>query len=118
MEFRSSYEQSLEVLSHIKSELISRGGKYHTLYQCLIEDDTTEYRMEPALQKSIGACMSSLLGQYQTSLFLGMWNCALRFSQTTHSCALTSNRLQRAVEVYPPGDAHSNNGQGESKPQI
>jgi len=58
--------------------------------------------------------MSSLLGQYQTSLFLGMWNYTLRFLQT---CALTSNRLQRAVEVYLPGHAHSG-GQGEFKPQI
>ena len=83
MGFRSSYKQSLEVLAQTKSELTPQGGKYHTLYQCLIEDDTTEYWMESALQKSIGACVSSLLGQYQTSLFLGMWDCTLRFSQTT-----------------------------------
>ena len=30
-----------------------------------------------------------------------------------YSCALTSDRLQRAVEVYLPGNAHSNNGQGD-----
>ena len=72
MEFRSSYEQSLEVLCRIKFELVSREGKYRALYLLLIEDDTTEYRMGPALQMNIGACVSSLLGQYQASLFLGM----------------------------------------------
>jgi len=74
MEFRSSYEQSLEALCGIKSELISRGGKYHTLYLCLIEANTTKYRMELALPISVGGCVSSLLAQLQMSLFLGMWN--------------------------------------------
>jgi len=74
MEFRSSYEQSLEALCGIKSELISRGGKYHTLYLCLIEANTTEYQMELALRMSVGGCVSSLLAQLQMSLFLGMWD--------------------------------------------
>jgi len=87
MEFRSSYEQSLEALCGIKSELMSRGGKYHTLYQCLIEANITEYRMELALGMSVGGCMSSLLAQLQMSLFLGMWNRTPGF--------------RRRVELYP-----------------
>jgi len=74
MEFRSSYELSVETLCGIKSELISRGGKYHTLYLCLIEANTTEYQMELALRMNVGGCVSSLLAQLQMSLFLGMWN--------------------------------------------
>jgi len=74
MEFRSSYEQSTEVLCGIKSQLTTRGGKYHGLYLLLIANDTTRYRMESVLQMSIGTCISLLLTQYQTSLFLGTWN--------------------------------------------
>ena len=83
MEFRSSYEQSLEVLCGINSELMARGGKYHSLYPFLINDDTTQSRIESALRIGTWACVSSLLAQYQTSLFLGMWNGALRFLQTS-----------------------------------
>ena len=74
MEFRSSYEQSLEFLSAIKSELMARDGKYRALYPLLIEDGTAQYQMESTLQMDTGACISSLLAQYQTSLFLGMRN--------------------------------------------
>ena len=72
MEFRSSHEQSTEVLCGIKSELTAHGGKYRALYPLLIANDITRYRMESILQMSIGTCMSLLLAQYQTSLFLGM----------------------------------------------
>ncbi|PWW79107.1 hypothetical protein C7212DRAFT_340031 [Tuber magnatum] len=80
MEFRSSYEQSLEGLFETKSDLVTRDGRYHDLYSILIGNDTTEYRIELALQMDVGACVSSLLSQYQTSLFLGYedkWRLAL-----------------------------------------
>ena len=92
MEFRSSYEQNLEALCGIKSELISQRGKYHTLHQCLIGVDTTEYRIEEVLRMSVGACVSSLLAQLQTSLFLGMLSCTPGFRRGASS-ALTSSRL-------------------------
>jgi len=81
MEFRSSYEQSLDALCGIRSELMTRDGVYRASYPHLIKDDTTQYRVESAIRMGTGACLSSLLAQYQTSLFLGMWNSA-RFSQT------------------------------------
>ncbi|KAG0641145.1 hypothetical protein HOY80DRAFT_955829 [Tuber brumale] len=70
-EFRSAYEHSLGVLSNIKSELVKRDGKYHTLHSVMIKNDTTEYRIASAIQLGVGGCVSSLLAQYQTSLFLG-----------------------------------------------
>ena len=83
MEFRSSYEQSLEALYGIRSELKTRAGKHRVLYLFLIKNDTTKSRMESALRMDTWACVSSLLAQYQTSLFLGMWTGSLRFLQTS-----------------------------------
>ncbi|CUS14611.1 unnamed protein product, partial [Tuber aestivum] len=71
MEFRSSYEQSLEVLFKIKSDFVTQDGRHHALYATLIEKDTAEYRIESAVRMDVWACVSSLLSQYQTSLFLG-----------------------------------------------
>jgi len=85
MEFRSSYEQSLEVLCGVRSELMTRGGKYRALYPLLVKDDTTRSRIHSAIRMATGACVSSLLAQYQTSLFLGMWNGTLRFPQSSRA---------------------------------
>ncbi|CUS08892.1 unnamed protein product [Tuber aestivum] len=71
MEFISPYYQKLEVLFNLKTDLVSREGRYRALCSLLLEDDTTEYRIESAVQMSVGACVSSLLAQYQTSIFLG-----------------------------------------------
>jgi len=92
MEFRSSYEQNLELLSGIKTELVTRDGKYRALYPLLIEVDTTQCRMESTLQMDIGACLSSLLAQYQTSLFLGMWDHTPGFADE-RGYALTGSRI-------------------------
>ncbi|PUU76945.1 hypothetical protein B9Z19DRAFT_204985 [Tuber borchii] len=70
MEFKSSYEQRLEVLCGIRSRLMTRGGKYHSLYPFLINDDTTQSRIESTLQMGTWDCVFSLLAQYQISLFL------------------------------------------------
>ncbi|KAG0134891.1 hypothetical protein HOY82DRAFT_199331 [Tuber indicum] len=85
MEFRSSHEQRLEVLFNLRSDLVNRDGIYRPLCSVLIEDDTTEHRIESAAQMDVGACVSSLLAQYQTSLFLGYkdkWKLALRAVRT------------------------------------
>ncbi|PUU76950.1 hypothetical protein B9Z19DRAFT_205126 [Tuber borchii] len=71
MEFRSSYEQSLEALYSIRSELKTQAGKHRILYPLLIKNDATKPRMESALRMDTWACVSSLLAQYQASLFLG-----------------------------------------------
>ncbi|PWW77616.1 hypothetical protein C7212DRAFT_342902 [Tuber magnatum] len=81
MEFRSPQQQSLAVLLSTKSELIKREGRYHALYSDLIEGSTTEDRIKSVVQMGVGACVSSLLAQYQTSLFLGyegQWKSAFR----------------------------------------
>ncbi|RPB01631.1 hypothetical protein L873DRAFT_1803431 [Choiromyces venosus 120613-1] len=70
LEFRSPHEHSLEELLNAKSELTTKSGRYRTLYMALIENSMTEHRMKPATQLGVGACVSSLLAQYQTSLFL------------------------------------------------
>ncbi|RPB01640.1 hypothetical protein L873DRAFT_1842358 [Choiromyces venosus 120613-1] len=70
MQFRSPYEHSVEELLNTKSELMMTEGKYRAVYLVLIKDDTTEHRMKSAAQLGVGACVSSLLAQYQTSLFL------------------------------------------------
>ncbi|CUS07544.1 unnamed protein product [Tuber aestivum] len=81
MEFRSSYEQSLEALFKTRTNFVAHNGKYRALYSALIEDDTTEYRIESAVQMGVGGCVSLFLAQYQTSLFLGydrQWKLGLR----------------------------------------
>ncbi|CUS11080.1 unnamed protein product [Tuber aestivum] len=80
MEFRSPCKQSLKILLETRAELVTREGKYHVLYPVLVRDDTTDYQIESAAQMGVGACVSSLLAQYQTSLFLGyqeQWRSAL-----------------------------------------
>ncbi|RPB01676.1 hypothetical protein L873DRAFT_1803520 [Choiromyces venosus 120613-1] len=58
---------------------MTREGKYRSTYSVLIKGDTTEHRMKPVARLGVGACVSSLLAQYQTSLFLdyrGPWSLA------------------------------------------
>ncbi|PWW77615.1 hypothetical protein C7212DRAFT_362777 [Tuber magnatum] len=85
MEFRSSCEQNLGVLFDTKSRLKTQITKYRVLCSVLSDSDTTVYRIEPAVQMGVGACVSSLLAQYQTSLFLdyrGQWMKAFRAMRT------------------------------------
>ncbi|RPB01642.1 hypothetical protein L873DRAFT_1764008 [Choiromyces venosus 120613-1] len=75
MEFRSPSEQNLNVLFDTRTEL-NRIGEYRSSYSVLLKDDTIEHRMKSAARLGVGACVSSLLAQYQTSLFLdyrGPW---------------------------------------------
>ncbi|RPB01629.1 hypothetical protein L873DRAFT_637541 [Choiromyces venosus 120613-1] len=79
MQFRSPYEHSVQELLNTKSELMTREGKYRAVYLVLINNDTTKHRMKSAAKLGVGACVSSLLAQYQTSLFLdyrGSWRLA------------------------------------------
>ncbi|RPB01657.1 hypothetical protein L873DRAFT_644648 [Choiromyces venosus 120613-1] len=76
MQFRSPYEHNVKDLLNTKSELMTREGKYRSTYSVLIKGDTTEHRMKPVARLGAAACVSSLLAQYQTSLFLdyrGPW---------------------------------------------
>ena len=66
----------------MKSEFMTRDGKYRALYPLFSAGGRTQYRMESALRMDAGACVSSLLAQYQISLFLGMRNYTPGFSQT------------------------------------
>ncbi|RPB01645.1 hypothetical protein L873DRAFT_1842360, partial [Choiromyces venosus 120613-1] len=69
MQFRSPYEHSVKDLLNTKSELRAE-GKYQAVYLGLIENKMIEHRIKSAAQLGVGACVSSLLAQYQTSLFL------------------------------------------------
>ncbi|CUS07545.1 unnamed protein product [Tuber aestivum] len=76
MEFKSSYEQNIGVLLDTKSELKTQMKKYRVLCSGLCGNDITEHRIESAVEMGLRTCVSSLLAQYQTSLFLdyrGQW---------------------------------------------
>ncbi|RPB01664.1 hypothetical protein L873DRAFT_645060 [Choiromyces venosus 120613-1] len=98
MAFRSPYEHSIKDLLNTKSELMTREGKYRSLYLVLIKDDTIEHRMESAARLGVGACVSSLLAQYQTSLFLdyrGSWT----LSQLKMRNQIRNSGFQSASEM-------------------
>ncbi|CUS07546.1 unnamed protein product [Tuber aestivum] len=71
MELESSYERTLGVHFDTRFKPGNWMTKYHVLYSTLSENDTAEYRIKLTLQMGVGARVSSLLAQYQTSLFLG-----------------------------------------------